>query len=369
MWSEHKLNPLIACQAMSVRPGSHSRVYVDLFATDGNHQCRRYITEASDAFSFSWTGHWLWVHGIYSQCEIIVNKMRADGAGGIVVAPVCEQQQWFHTLRRFSSIVFEVEGERDTLLSRESGYSRGTTVPNFNLVIFVVDNWRRRTVCDVQHFQLRLPFAWASLVRVPRCPFVVREWERLLARHPDDALITRLLRGIVNGVQLGFCGERTITRTCINPSSQRLFSDQLAVVRQKEMSQGWRSGPFPTAPFFNAMASPAGGVMKKFSSKIRAIVNFSWPYDGTSINAQVPEVHVAYLSWDSICALVRAARPNCLFMKFDVVSAYKLVTVECVTGTCNANAWTMDGTSRPCVPLVVLRRWEYATSTEERLSL
>ena len=99
---------------------------------------------------------------------------------------------------------------------------------------------------------------------------------------------------------------------------------------EQERDQGFRFGPFrcpegTAPPLFNLKCHPRSAAIKKFSDKVRLVVDMSSPYDGTSVNANCPDVELHYVKLDNAGSVLKKLGRGTLLLKFDVTAAYKQI--------------------------------------------
>ena len=99
---------------------------------------------------------------------------------------------------------------------------------------------------------------------------------------------------------------------------------------EQERDQGFRFGPFrcpegTAPPLFNLKCHPRSAAIKKFSDKVRLVVDMSSPYDGTSVNANCPDVELHYVKLDNAGSVLKKLGQGTLLLKFDVTAAYKQI--------------------------------------------
>ena len=105
---------------------------------------------------------------------------------------------------------------------------------------------------------------------------------------------------------------------------------QLASIIDKERLQGFRSGPFPCPsgtplPLFNLKCHPRSAAIKRFTQKVRLVIDMSSPYDGSSVNANCPGLDMKYVTLDDAGAVLKKLGRGTLLLKFDVTAAYKQI--------------------------------------------
>ena len=130
-----------------------------------------------------------------------------------------------------------------------------------------------------------------------------------------------MLDAVEWGRAVHYTGARLVPRASARDSPE----DHLVTLRQlraAEFAAGWRAGPFPPPlPLFN----PTKLILK--GSKPRHVVDSSDPHDGTSVNANIDrsQTRLFNTSFAQLATLIVHEGPEAELIKFDVVSAYKLV--------------------------------------------
>ena len=336
-FEQFALHPLLVAQLQSLRPeGDEPDVpRRDWFASPAAAQARCFCTPQEDAWSLVWHGWLAWVFAPFRQLNAVSAKLSAERCAGTVIAPVVPSASWFNHFVRVSAVVAFIAPDPLNLVpvsqSAAATHRQDWVAP---LVAFVSDDFGA-AARSTSVLHIGLPARTAQLFRLPRCPFVLSEWELRLSSHPDRALVSRVLRGIVFGRSLGYSGQRLEHRVTDNLKSERTYATQLAAAREKEYRSGWRCGPFVAMPLFNLITSPTGGVLHRFKNKVRPIIDLSYPHlrngdpGPDSVNGQIAAVHVSYASLDEMCARLVESGPGALLFSFDVVSAYKQVPVRC----------------------------------------
>ena len=117
-----------------------------------------------------------------------------------------------------------------------------------------------------------------NVVLVAQSPLHLNNLCKYLANHPDQVWCNKLLKGIEQGVYIGFEGERTSIISDKWKSAlehQEVTAEYLA----NEVAAGCKTRPFTQPPFPDFVGLPMGIVTKKcsFAVKYRIIHNLSWP--------------------------------------------------------------------------------------------
>ena len=176
-------------------------------------------------------------------------------------------------------------------------------------------------------------------------PLRANIWERYLTHNNTTyEHAAYVLAGIRNGFRIGYDGPRDVT-TCHRRIMNHIdtnngTAEQIAFINnemQKEVGLHRRAGPFDTPPFPNLMICPIGVVVKKFTSKLRLVHDYSYPKKGaqqhTSVNYHIPDDMRDTLlsSFDEALELLLQARAlgyDIYMTKIDIDSAYRLIPIH-----------------------------------------
>ena len=142
-----------------------------------------------------------------------------------------------------------------------------------------------------------------------------------------------LTQYLVDGFTYGFSLENNSSVTNKLAKNNIILNLHPEVARQKiseEVRMGRMAGPFEQPPFEQFHISPLSLREKKSKGKFRLIHNLSHPYDGTSINHNIPDkakkVHYHTVG-DAIKILLTL--PHAAFTaKTDICDAYRLVPIH-----------------------------------------
>ena len=90
------------------------------------------------------------------------------------------------------------------------------------------------------------------------------------------------------------------------------------------------AGPFTTPPFSPFQVSPLGVREKKTKGKYRLIHDLSYPYDGTSVNANIPQQQktVKYSTVGSAIRKLLQLPQGSFTAKCDMKDAYRMIPVH-----------------------------------------
>ena len=152
--------------------------------------------------------------------------------------------------------------------------------------------------------------------------------ERTGYKAAYPALYARILRGIIDGVDVDFTGDRTTPRYGANIPILPEYEEKVSAVIAADCASGKKAGPFATPPFPNIVVSPIGAVPKKASGKIRVIHHLSYPFKGDSVNASIEEEYLPLSRFADAACAVRDIGRGCMLVKLDVEAAYKQVPVR-----------------------------------------
>ena len=95
---------------------------------------------------------------------------------------------------------------------------------------------------------------WRTRLPVYQTPLRLEAWTDALKWHPDIEFVHDVIDGIEFGRAMGFRGDRFLQRDCTNPPAHQVHQPVLREIRETELRNGWRAGPFPcrdTPPLFN----------------------------------------------------------------------------------------------------------------------
>jgi hypothetical protein len=193
------------------------------------------------------------------------------------------------------------------------------------MLAFIIDSTTNRPSSSII-IPIHVHPDFSSAFRHTPSPFKPDAWFKALQLHPDDRLVHRLVDGILWGKSLNFTGDRMAPRLCKNRKKATLFASEIEARIEKERINGFRSGPFSsTLPLFNLKCHPRSAAVKNFSDKVRLVIDMSDPHDGSSINANCPDVELHYAKLEHIGSVIKKLGRGTILFKFDVVAAYKQI--------------------------------------------
>ena len=319
------LHPMLVAQIFSVMPENSFGPRCDWFADRDSAQARLFVTHEQDAFSFVWEPAFLsWIFPPFCHAQAAAEKMMADKARGTIVVPQIISEQTLSALKSRAHIVFEIPRQPNT----------STPVPSKALpcavFAFVIDGMGI-SQSGQQHFVLTLPEDVVTAFRQPKCELNADAWEAALARYPDRRMVTKVLRRIRYGVHLNYLGPRTEYRAAPTLPGFFNYRAKIEEALEKESESSWSSGPFRTdsgrPPLFNLICSPISGAPKRFSEKVRMVVDMSWPRDGSSVNELTLQGETKNVGICAVCSLIKALGKGTYLIVFDIKDAYKIVKV------------------------------------------
>ncbi|RUM44978.1 MAG: hypothetical protein DSY80_03845 [Desulfocapsa sp.] len=161
-------------------------------------------------------------------------------------------------------------------------------------------------------------------------PIKVKKLHKHLQEANYDHNITKYL---IDGFRYGFSLQNTSKPITHPPTYSKTIESNKHIIRQKldqEIKQNRIAGPFDKPPFSQFHISPLNIREKKDKGKHRLIHNLSFPYDGTSINANIPNqsktVHFASVR-DAINILLLLPHSS-YTAKTDITDAYRLIPIK-----------------------------------------
>jgi hypothetical protein len=159
------------------------------------------------------------------------------------------------------------------------------------------------------------------------------EWERELRRAPayPEELIRILLDGIRHGVDIGFRGDRSYSRSAPNAASTEdsRVAALISAGIDTDVAAGFKRGPFNHPPFDPFWVSPLGAVPKGDDGmSVRIIHNLSHPFGGDSINAGIDREEYNMQRFEDALVAIRRLGRYTLLIKIDVSAAFKRVPVR-----------------------------------------
>ena len=138
---------------------------------------------------------------------------------------------------------------------------------------------------------------------------------------------------LVSGFTSGFALGHTQDAENINSHNSKNAELNSAIVHEKlkkEIQAGRILGPFDAPPFNPFQVSPLNVRPKKTPNKFRLLHNLSHPYDGRSINANIPESNksVQYSTvGDAIQKLLKLPK-SAYTAKTDISDAFRLIPIK-----------------------------------------
>ena len=205
----------------------------------------------------------------------------------------------------------------------------------FLLAGFIPRGWAAKH-CLADHFVALQQVCRSSSFEGAHLPAYVQEiktplkrsaWSRHLRGHQNRVWVDCLLRGITNGVKVGFDGRKVRSARKNLPSA----SEKPEVIQDyigKELRKGNISGPWPRE-VLPQLTTNRFGVIPKSNGKWRLIVDLSFP-EGCSVNEGIDKslTGMVYSSVvDAAHVLLRLGK-GALLAKVDMASAYRIIPVH-----------------------------------------
>ena len=231
-------------------------MYIDWFAPTSGAHSRRAKTADDPAWDYDWAKpHYSWIlFEDTALTPLVVSKCIHDGASGTIIVPSpARNAGWFNHLQAQASVVLRIASQPNSFTMAGQPAAHPST-----WIAFIIDDFSALPPVQ-ESFDISVPDDWDSLYHNSQSPLVYATFKHFLSYHPDDAFVTRVLRGILYGRSYGYTGPRTIQKTCVNPRDWSRYKPQLLAIREKEKRNGWRAGPFPKSrgpPLFNLICSP-----------------------------------------------------------------------------------------------------------------
>ena len=137
-----------------------------------------------------------------------------------------------------------------------------------------------------------------------------------------------IVKGLTEGFTLGYKGEQ-FSQRCNNSMAVNNNKHIAAEKVMSEVIKGRISGPYVKPPLEYFKCSPLSLREKSTPGKYRLLHDYSFPYDDTSVNANIPEsaTKVKYATLDeALETLVKYKEPY--LAKSDVAEAYRLLPLK-----------------------------------------
>ena len=163
-----------------------------------------------------------------------------------------------------------------------------------------------------------------------RTPLVVKNWERLMAGHPDSRFRDYILRGLKHGFRIGYNGADMVTSAKRNMLSAREHPEVVAEYLRKELERGVVLGSFRRDEVQGVVLNRFGVIPKSGQKgRWRLIVDLSYP-EGKSVNDGIDPglCSLKYVRVDDVVRRLLQLGPGVEMAKIDVKSAYRIVPVH-----------------------------------------
>lgn len=159
----------------------------------------------------------------------------------------------------------------------------------------------------------------------------VLEWE--LRNHPDRQFVNYLVQGITSGFDTGINELPSKNYICKNNLSAVRNSTITTELVHKELTKGYLLGPFPEIPYERYRINPISLAQKKYSGKVRLVVDMSAPHE----NPDIPSINdliskedfkLSYVKMDEAIQIIQRLGRGALLCKTDLVDAFKTLPVK-----------------------------------------
>ena len=159
----------------------------------------------------------------------------------------------------------------------------------------------------------------------------VKAWSLLLADHPNRVWVDSLLKGLEDGVRIGFhpnsrCrpAASNLLSACIHPEVVQRYLDA-------EVACGNVAGPFSAEQLPAAIMYNRFGVIPKPNKpgKWKLIVDLSYP-QGSSVNDGISttDSSMVYSSIDEAAKYITSLGKGALLAKIDICNAFRIIPVH-----------------------------------------
>lgn len=151
-----------------------------------------------------------------------------------------------------------------------------------------------------------------------------------LQQHPNQALVSEVLQGLLQGFRLGFNPGFSLRSAKKNKASAYQHPEIVDAYLANEVALGRVAGPFHSPPLPNLHINSFGVIPKKGQpNKWRLILDMSSPL-GSSVNEGINpnDYPLQYIRVDDIIKMVSKFGQGALMAKFDVEAAYRNLAVH-----------------------------------------
>ena len=166
--------------------------------------------------------------------------------------------------------------------------------------------------------------------QLPHTPLDPAWWQFYLRNHPDQVLVSQVLRGIREGFPIGYTGPRTHPQSHPQPCYQDP-NPMLLPELQKEIELGRMLGPFTNLPqpLFQFYRTNPTFLVPKTDGRWRRIDNMSWP-PGRSVNdcIQLEDFPVDYVTTGDIMNHIAGVPKDTPMSSRDIKDAYRQILVN-----------------------------------------
>ena len=184
-------------------------------------------------------------------------------------------------------------------------------------------------------------------------PLVAKNWETLLASHPNAQLTDFFIKGILQGFRIGFKQPlKSLVSAKRNLNCALQHPDTVEEYLTDEIAHGRVAGPFQKEVTPAAHISRFGVIPKHHQpNKWRLIIDLSHPVN-CSVNGGIPKelCSLTYITVDSAIQHIQRVGQGTLLAKIDIKSAFRLLPVHPADRHLLTMSWNHHTYIDTCLP-------------------
>ena len=184
-------------------------------------------------------------------------------------------------------------------------------------------------------------------------PLQRREWEKVLATHPDHAFARYICQGLQYGFRIGFHHGAPLQSAKRNMESARSHPEVVTDYLQKECSLGRMLGPFSETEALPCLHVNRFGVIPKGinTGKFRLITDLSFPIASSVNDGISPDLcTLAYTTVDVVASQAAMLGVGAQLAKTDIEAVYRLIPVHLQDRILQAVRWNNQVYIDPMLP-------------------
>ena len=183
-----------------------------------------------------------------------------------------------------------------------------------------------------------------NVVLVAQSPLHLNNFCKYLANHPDQAWCSKLLKGIEQGMDIGFEGKRT---SIVSDNWKSALEHPKVIMEYlaNEVAAGHKAGLFTQPLSLDFIGSPMGIVAKKcsFPVKYRIIHDLSWPpQDSVNDHINLDAFRCFYSSFNDNVALIVKYRVGALLAKLGLADAFRHILIRSQDWPLLGSSWDLQ---------------------------